>query len=134
MTGDITSHRCHTTADVSPAPQDFGGAAGSPAPLARGVTVAEDDGEARAPERREERGVREQRVQRVGRVPVPRLELRRRRVLELRLGLRLRLGYHLEGGRDGTRLRCGRVTRGGGRRERARGPCRQARARRGRAS
>jgi hypothetical protein len=49
--------------------------------------VAEDDGEARAPERREERGAREQRVQRVRRVPVPRLELRRRRLLELRLGL-----------------------------------------------
>jgi hypothetical protein len=39
-------------------------------------TVAEDDGEAWAPERRESRGVREQRVQRVRRVPVPRLELR----------------------------------------------------------
>jgi hypothetical protein len=57
------------------------------------LTVAEDVGEARAPERREERGVREQRAQRVGRVPVPRLKPRRRPVLELRLGLGSRLRF-----------------------------------------
>jgi hypothetical protein len=87
--------------------------------------------------RRSERGVRVQRVQRIGRVPVPRLQLYRRRVLELRLGFRLGLGLgRRRGGRRGCLrglwLKRGRVAHSSARRERARGPCRQARARRGR--